>query len=105
MSGRWPGRRATPGSSPRSMPKRRFPRRWLRRSQRRGKRRFGIDLGDEPGVALLPGQRPDMFQENVDGLDGQRLRKGIACLIADGDDDLFLAGEVPVYGSVGKPGL
>jgi hypothetical protein len=46
-----------------------------------------------------------MFQEPADGLSGERRRKSVACLLADCDDDFVLAGEVPVDGSVGEPGL
>jgi hypothetical protein len=64
-----------------------------------------VDLGYQSSVAGVAREGPYMLEKTVDGLAGQGFRQSFARLLADGDDDLVLAAEVAVDGSVGQAGL
>jgi len=69
--------------------------------ERRGNSGLSEDLGDQPGVVLIARQGAGVFEELMDGRGGELRRECLARLVADGGDDLVLAGEVAVDRAVG----
>lgn len=67
---------------------------------------FGVYLSDKAGVTVVARHRTEVFEKSADGGGGELVRKYFARrLLADRNDDVVLAGEVPIDRTVGQAGL